>query len=241
MKGLAHRTGKQVGEPALLSRDFLTKRSRSMGEAEVADKKEETLPDGRKRIEVIYTFEDINKVHVWSLPTMRYMRPGGKEKCLDGRVKFDYQKGPRDTTWGDRFREELYIPTLLRNHHLAARKPLSPAARREFEEITTIYQDMLKDLYVSIEIIPPIERFEERGMVRGMPVEGQNRVVLLKIDGRTLTDDPEVLYMFLANAMPSGGYLQSQVPRRLRGAANPWFHNYHHKFVRFFKVEKLRR
>jgi hypothetical protein len=44
--------------------------------------------------------------------------------------------------------------------------------------------------------------------------------------------------MFLSNAVPSGGHLESAMPRMLPGTANPWYNNYHHKFVRFCKVEK---
>ena len=240
MKGFQARTGKSVEEPALLSDEFFQKRSKSMGELTVESRKEEARPDGTKEIEVVYTFKNINKVHVWSIPTMRCMRPDGKEPCLDGMVKFDFQKGPRDTEWGVRYREELYVPTLLRARHLANQEPLSPVEFQEFQDILPIFQDMLKDFHVSITIIPPIESFEELGMVTRMPVEKPNRVKLLDIDGKTLINSPAVLQMFLSNTIPHGGYLESNVPSMLPGSANPWFDNYHHKCVRFCKTERIR-
>ena len=239
MKGFEARTGKTVKEPVLLSDEFFQKRSRSMGEVTVKSRKEKTLPDGTKHIEVVYTFSNINKIHVWSVPTLRYMSPQGKEPGLDGMVKFDFQKGPRDS-WGRRYREELYVPTLLRVRQLRGLTPLSPAEEQKFKEIVPIFQDMLKDFRASITIIPPIERFEELGMVERMRVEKPNRVLLLNIDGRTLAGRPDVLQMFLANTLPGGGIMESSVPRMLPGTANPWYHNYHHKCVRFCKTETVR-
>ncbi len=237
MKGLETRKGKKTDEPIILSDAFFEKRCKSIGEVEIESKKKTDLPDGRKQVEVVYTFKDINKVHLWNIPTMRYMRPNGKEECLDGKIKFNFVKGPRDTQWGSRYREELYIPTIMRTGQLGQQQPLSPAERQKFENIVPIYQDVLRDFHISITIIPPIESFEERNMVSRMPVEGKNRVHLLKIDGKNLTANPNALRLFLANTMPSGGYLDGVVPRQLPGTTNPWFNNYHHKMVRFCKVE----
>jgi hypothetical protein len=241
MKGLEKRRSKTTAEPVLLSDAFFEKRSKSMGEVTVESKKKTDLPDGRKRYEVVYKFKSINKVHLWNIPTMRYMRPKGKEKCLDGFIKFDFKPGPRDTSWGKRYREELYIPTQMRTGQLGHGKPLTPAERQKFENIVPIYQDILKDFHISITIIPPLESFEERGMVSRMPVEGKNRVKLLKIDGKNLVASPNALRMFLANTVPSGGYMDTSMPRMVPGTTNPWFHNYHHKCVRFCKLESCPR
>lgn len=239
MKGYQARTGKKAEGPALLSDEFFRKRSASMGELEVKSRKEKDLPDGTKEMEVVYTFKDINKIHVWSIPTLRYMKPDGKEPCLDGMVKFDFKKGPRDR-WGKRYREELYVPTLLRVRHLRGREPLTPAELQKYKDIVPIFQDMLKDFHVTITIIPPIERFEERGMVERMPVAKPNRVKLLDVDGEALVNNPVVLRMFLSNTLPGGGIMESRIPRMVPGSATPWFHNYHHKYVRFCKTEKVR-
>ncbi|MFO7900321.1 MAG: hypothetical protein R6V58_14835, partial [Planctomycetota bacterium] len=85
-----------------------------------------------------------------------------------------------------------------------------------------------------------IERFEERGMVERMPIEKPNRVKLLDVDGEALVNNPVVLRMFLSNTLPGGGIMESRIPRMVPGSATPWFHNYHHKYVRFCKTEKVR-
>jgi hypothetical protein len=238
MKGLEKRKGKKTDHPVLLSDEFFQKRSKSMGEVSVEKKEDKTLPNGTRQVEVTYAFKDISKVHLWFVPTMRPAMPGHKCEYFDGKVKFSFEKGPRTDQWGNVFREVLTIPSLIRTRGIKARPQLSPVERKKFEKILPMYQDMLKDFYCSIVIVAPIESFEERGMVARMPVEKPNRVVLQKIDGRTLARSPAALRMFLANTVPSGGYLESSIPRMVPGSASPWFHNYHSKYVRFCKVAK---
>jgi hypothetical protein len=239
MKGLQARKGKKIDHPTLLSDEFFQKRSTSMGEVTVDKKEDKTLPDGTRQIEVVYAFKDINKVHLWFVPTMRYTMPGHKSEAFKGKVKFSFEKGPRKDRWGNVFRETLTIPMLMRTRSIKAQPQLSPVERKKFEEVLPMYQDMLKDFYFSITIVAPIESFEERGMVVRMPVEKPNRVILQKIDGRTLARSPAALRMFLANTVPNGSHLASTIPRMVPGSATPWFHiDYHPKYVRFCKVEK---
>jgi hypothetical protein len=238
MKGLQARKGKKIDHPTLLSDEFFQKRSKSMGEVTVDKKEDKTLPDGTRQIEAVYTFKDISKVHLWFVPTMRQAMPGNKCEYFKGKVKFQFEKGPRKDRWNNVFREVLTIPVLIRTRSIKTQPQLSPVERKKFEEVLPMYQDMLKDFYFSIIIVAPIESFEERGMVARMPVEKPNRVVLQKIDGRTLARSPAALRMFLANTVPSGSYLESTIPRMVPGSASPWFHNYHAKYVRFCKVAK---
>jgi hypothetical protein len=237
MKGLEKRKGKKTDHPALLSDEFFQKRSKSMGEVTVEKKEDKTLADGTRKVEVVYTFKDISKVHLWFVPTMRHAMPGHKDESFKGKVKFKWEQGPRQDQWGNIFRETLTV-LLIRTRTIKAQPQLSPVERKKFEEVLPIYQDMLKDFYFSITIVAPIESFEERGMVARMPVEKPNRVVLQKIDGKTLARSPAALRMFLANTVPSGGYLESTIPRMVPGSATPWFYYYHPKSVRFCKVAK---
>ena len=84
MKGLEKRKGKKIDHPALLSDEFFQKRSKSMGEVSVEKKEDKTLPDGTRKVEVIYTFKDISKVHLWFVPTMRHTSPGHKSEAFKG-------------------------------------------------------------------------------------------------------------------------------------------------------------
>jgi hypothetical protein len=239
MKGLEKRKGKKIDHPALLSDEFFQKRSKSMGEVSVEKKDEKTLPDGTRKVEVVYTFKNISKVHLWFVPTMRYTSPGHKSEAFKGKVKFKWEQGPRKDKWGNVFRETLTIPMLMRTRSIKAQPQLSPVERKKFGEVLPMYQDMLKDFYFSIVIVAPIESFEERNMMFSMPVIKPNKVVLQRIDGKTLARSPAALRMFLANTVPSGNHLANTIPRMVPGSATPWFYiDYHPKWVRFCKVEK---
>jgi hypothetical protein len=211
-----------------------------MGDVKLAGKKEETLPDGRKAVEATYTFSQINKVHVWMVPTMKYKKKfkggGGDLGELDGRQTFGWE--PKRSDGGSTYREILSFPA-LRACWLPAQPLMSPAERQEYLDVLPVYQDLLKDFSLTIAVVAPIENFEEPGMYSSDFMCESNRVTIFNLRGKDLAESPEALRQFASDEIPSGGTLDSEIPRMvLNSICSLWFNNYGGHSIRFLKVER---
>jgi hypothetical protein len=141
-------------------------------------------------------------------------------------------------------REELKINQNTADGRFAPRQPLSPAERQKFEQVSAIFSDMLTDFHLSIEIVAPIEDFEESDMVYGLPRQ-KNRLSVLKIDGENVGSASGFISQFIRNEVNLG-----EIQRTERGTSHhgqmPGVHtlwNWAHYgfYARFMKSEMPRK
>jgi hypothetical protein len=182
----------------------------------------------------VYTFEDINKVTFWIMPTLSYKKGGS----TDGRLRLDGHLGLKyvdryTTKWKRLYRETVTLegPT---TRFLPQQETSSPADRQKFLRVLPVFLDMLKDFHLSIVVVAPIEEFEEpKDMHWNLPVDG-NRVTVYEVNGRGLVRDPVMVTQLLMNEVGGGADLarrQGTMP----GVFTPWPAIHRGRGMRFMK------
>ncbi|MBM4039040.1 MAG: hypothetical protein FJ290_11060 [Planctomycetes bacterium] len=212
---------------ALFTEEGFQKRLNAMGEVTVESRQEAKLPDGRRQLQNVYTFKDVNKVRLWTLPTLGYLKGGKNSRAAaDGALRLKFV--PEYESWGKVYRETVTVeaPVLpdLRGQEL-----LSPAERQKFLRVLPIFLDMTRDLRVSIVLVAPIEDFEEpQDMLKHLTAE-RNRVTLFRIQGDGVVQAPEGVLQLMMNEVTG-------VPASVPGSLLPWPIEYGGRLVRFMKA-----
>ncbi len=239
IEGHKKRTGEDIGQLLLLSEQAVEERAKSFGDVKVMEKKISDLPDGSKQIRVVYSFKDVNKVHLWMVPTLKCQNPSA-----DGKMTFKYQR-VLYVRWRKRYEQtDLlsigYPQPALKRHYSA------PAVIQDYRRITPLFDDMLKDFEFKVEIEAPkdIETFEDR---REMVSENlwidKNRVIPYYISGRNLVSNPEIVRMFLmaevnAEVHPFRMEWKRIVERAIPHTITPYGSSYRGISVRFIRAPR---
>ncbi|MFC1671926.1 hypothetical protein ACFL01_02200 [Planctomycetota bacterium] len=234
LKGMEKRGG-GAAAAALLTEESFQTRLKAMGEVTVESRKDNTLKDGRREIETVYTFKDINKVNFWIVPTFGY-----KSKIKDGNGRTHNYSGhmklkfvPEFVSWGRIFRETITVNTRT-THGMVGQPMSSPSVKEEYRRVLPIFLDMFKDFRVKMEVIAPIESFEEpRDMVGNVRVDG-NRVTVFEMNGKGVIQSPGMVHQVIMNEVVGGGNLakhQSAMP----GVFTPLPAVPHGRWFRFMK------
>ncbi len=224
------------GIPALLTEESFQARKAGMGEVEVESKKENMTKDGRKEIETVYTFKDLNKVNFWMVPTFGYkskIKDGnGRTATYNGALKLEFI--PSYVRFGRLHRETIRINSRT-THQLVGQPFSSPTIRQKYQRVLPIFLDMIKDLRVEITVIAPIESFEEPNDMIGNVRVDRNRVTIFKMDGRNVIQSPGMVHQVLMNEVVGGGNLakhQGSMP----GVFTPWPSVHGGRWFRFMKT-----
>ncbi len=236
LQGMAKRSGGALETPKLLSDEALQARVKAMGGVTLVGKKEKALPDGRKQLEITYTFTDVGKVNFYIVPTLNYNKMASDRKTnRTGKLVMEWKKGPFER-FNRIYREAITIQNDT-THGFSPTKMATPADRQKFKRVLPIFLDMLKDFNLSIEVRAPIEDFEERDMIAGLPQEG-NRVTVFKMSGAGVTSVPSAVLQAMMNEFT--GHSLSQSQRAMPGVFTTIPARHHGYGMRFMKVEQKR-
>ena len=234
LEGMRKRAGKGGPTSLTMMNKAFQERKKALGAVELVSKTENTLPDGRKQIEAVYSFKHINDVTLSIAPTFSYMSKikdeNGQTRSFDGALRFEYID--EYVNWGRLFKETVRVNSLdSRNMRLS--KLSTPADRQKFKRIMPIYIDMLKDFHLSIKVIAPIEEFEDpRFMLWGVSADG-NRVNIYNIDGEDLAAASDLILQLAMNEVDGGliAATQAAIPSLFTSIPD----NYRRYGMRFMK------
>jgi len=235
MKGRTFRDGKGAERFALLSDEAVQRRLKACGALTLVKKEVAPLKDGSIRLKAEYTFKDVNKINLWIAPTF---------KCNDpkrtGKFTFKYQR-------------IIYIPWHKKHYKAdqmtfsggsapARKKYSSPYALKEFEHVAPVFQDMLRNFRLRIEVVAPIEDFGDGGAVWGAPSSG-NRMVLLNIQGANVSGSREIIKQFIAGEVggraDAWGGTWKKMEDRLPDTYTPYACGYSGLGCRFLKLAEV--
>jgi hypothetical protein len=242
LEGRKHRTGQSESEFDLLSDGTLEQRLKNAGELTVKSKNRMTLPDGSQRLEVIYSFKDINKVRFWVAPTFACT-----QKDRNGAMGFRYERIIADHGQPPRFF------TADRLSVACGRPPnqsqfSSPSVIQQYKQINPIFLDMLHDFKFTIEVQAPadVENFEDdTGAVNGMVVNQKNRVVPYRAYGENVTQNPEIIRAFITGEV--GGRIDAwggqwrTLEQSVSNTYTPYGCHYGGMSVRFMKLSEVKK
>ncbi len=238
IEGMKKRKGGS-GISVLLTDESFQIRKKAMGEVEVESKKENMTKDGRKEIETVYTFKDLNKVNFWMVPTFGYkskIKDGnGRTATYNGALRLSFSPS-YITTWGGRstlHRETIRVESRT-THGLVGQPFSSPSVRQEYQRVLPVFLDMFKDFHAEIVVVAPIESFEEpRNMIGNMKVDG-NRVTIFEMDGRGVIQAPGMIHQVIMNEVVGGRDLAKN-QGAMAGVFTPWPSVHGGRWFRFMK------
>jgi hypothetical protein len=228
-EGLKKRSGTGGAAPAMLSEEAFQTRMKAMGEVSLVSKEDVLLPDGRRQIKSVYSFRDSNKVKLWIVPTLAYMKME-RGNSPDGGIGLQYIS-EYDTKWGKIYKETVNVVG-ANTQFLPKPVPSTPVERQKYLRVLPIFLDMLKDFHLSIVLVAPIEDFEENDMKWNLPIE-KNRVTVFKMDGNSVVRSPEMIQQLVMNEVVASsiGSLQDS----MSGVFTPWPAIHGGRGVRFMK------
>jgi hypothetical protein len=222
----AGREGGAAGAlPALFSEEAFQERLKAMGEVTVESRQEVKLPDGRRQLQNVYTFKNIGKIRLLTVPTCSYKTKTAKELrgALDGSLRFTFR--PEYSEWGRTYRETITVEA-PNPPGVQGQVFMSPAERQKFIRVLPVFLDMVQDIRLSIVLVAPIEEFEEPAeMLWNLPVD-RNRVTLFKVEGRELCQSPSAVLQLIMNEVTG-----SEAP----GVFLPWSGIHRGRGMRFMK------
>jgi len=217
----------------LFTEEGFQERLKSLGEVTVEDRKEVKLTDGRRQLQNVYAFKDLNKVRLWTLPTLSYRKDAKNPRAtVDGALRLKFV--PEYESWGKIFRETVTVEAPLLPE-LRGQELMSPAERQKFLRVLPIFLDMARDLRLSIVLVAPIEDFEEpHDMLKNLSAD-RNRVTLFSLAGDGVIQAPVGVLHLMMNEMIGGEDL-ARTLAGMPGVLAPWPIEYGGRHVRFMKA-----
>ena len=238
MEGRKKRAGASDTEFDLISDKAIQTRAKAFGVV-LKTKEVKELPDKSKQLKAVYTFADANTLSLRMMPTFKCT-----DKSRDGRVAFPYSRIVHHG-WSDKWYKADQMG-IKYGRHPTQKKFSSPAVLQDFRRVNPIFLDMIKDfeLTIRIQAPPDVESYEDAGMVKGMPKDG-NIVIPYQVFGKNVTGSPEVIRQLITGEIggrsDAWGGSWAKMERTIPRTWTPYGAGYGGMGVRFLKLSEVPR